>query len=84
MIQVHQHSDPIKRKSQKITQNVHINKRFTASHKINLFEKEKKNLQRHSQSTRPIFSLALSLCLQISIPTYIHTFLVLSPILSPK
>lgn len=40
----------------------------------------KKNLQRHSQSTRPIFSLALSLCLQISIPTYIHTFLVLSPI----
>lgn len=33
MIQVHQHSDPIKRKSQKITQNVHINKRFTASHK---------------------------------------------------
>lgn len=42
MIQVHQHLDPIKRKSQKITQNVHINKRFTASHKINLFEKEKK------------------------------------------
>lgn len=83
MIQVHQHSDPIKRKSQKITQNVHINKRFTASHKKNFLRKKKNTLQRHSQSTRPIFSLALSLCLQISIPTYIHTFLVLSPILSP-
>lgn len=83
MIQVHQHSDPIKRKSQKITQNVHINKRFTASHKKKFLRKKKNTLQQHSQSTRPIFSLALSLCLQISIPTYIHTFLVLSPILSP-
>lgn len=42
MIQVHQHSDPIKRKSQKITQNVHINKRFTASHKKNFLRKKKK------------------------------------------
>lgn len=42
MVQVHQPSDPIKRKSQKITQNVHINKRFAASHKKTSLRKKKK------------------------------------------
>lgn len=79
MVQVHQPSDPIKRKSQKITQNVHINKKICCFSQKNLFEK-KKSFTDIPKALGQSFPQLSHCVLQISIPTYIHTFLVLSPI----
>lgn len=79
MVQVHQPSDPIKRKSQKITQNVHINKKICCFSQKNLFEK-KKSFTDIPKALGQSFPQNSHCVLQISIPTYIHTFLVLSPI----
>lgn len=79
MVQVHQPSDPIKRKSQKITQNVHINKKICCFSQKNLFEK-KKSFTDIPKALGQSFPTHSHCVLQISIPTYIHTFLVLSPI----
>lgn len=75
MVQVHQPSDPIKRKSQKITQNVHI----CCLTKKNLFEKKKTFID-IPKALGQSFPQNSHCVLQISIPTYIHTFLVLSQI----
>lgn len=75
MVQVHQPSDPIKRKSQKITQNVHIcclSQKKTSLRKKTFIDIPKALGQSFPQNSHCV--------LQISIPTYIHTFLVLSPI----
>lgn len=79
MVQVHQPSDPIKRKSQKITQNVHINKKICCFSQKNLFEK-KKSFTDIPKALGQSFPTHSHCVLQISIPTYIHRFLVLSQI----
>lgn len=79
MVQVHQPSDPIKRKSQKITQNVHINKKICCFSQKNLFEK-KKSFTDIPKALGQSFPQNSHCVLQISIPTYIHRFLVLSQI----